>query len=296
MGLPQKLAVVTDLHLEGKDIRTIKCLTDKFDAARKMGATAFLICGDLFTVTGDHWNNLKAGATEDQKKAMEVHSVNLVENSVRQLIKAAGGLPIFVIKGNGDHIAYEHMQKVFPVAFHYVRNTSQISLPPTKIVVLGQGGVPALHTKNEAISQNSPWYLGVLPDAEYDQLIANSARPDGTWAWAHAVWMTHMPALGYLDAFRGEHQGSQAVIDFIRRNSPLIHLCGHMHGGSTTKNGDIKIYTPYAVIDNKTLTINPGSNPSGDEVKMVIVDPDLVFQFRIEGTLEQNADKCVTWF
>jgi len=44
------------------------------------------------------------------------------------------------------------------------------------------------------------------------------------------VSVTHVPPLGVLDVTRdGSHAGSRAVLDFIRRRAPALHVAGHIH-------------------------------------------------------------------
>jgi Icc-related predicted phosphoesterase len=44
-----------------------------------------------------------------------------------------------------------------------------------------------------------------------------------------AAFVVHSPPLGYVDASRGRHLGSQAVLDAIEARQPSVALCGHIH-------------------------------------------------------------------
>jgi Icc-related predicted phosphoesterase len=44
------------------------------------------------------------------------------------------------------------------------------------------------------------------------------------------VLVTHSPPLGHVDASGGEHLGSKVVLDAIRRATPRLAVCGHIHG------------------------------------------------------------------
>jgi Icc-related predicted phosphoesterase len=44
-----------------------------------------------------------------------------------------------------------------------------------------------------------------------------------------AVLVVHSPPKGYVDASRGEHLGSEAVLRSIEATRPTVALCGHIH-------------------------------------------------------------------
>lgn len=67
--------------------------------------------------------------------------------------------------------------------------------------------------------------------------------------------MTHVPPLGVLDVTRdGSHAGSRAVLDFIRRRAPALHVAGHIHEA----RGVAKV--------GMTTVVNPGPLAVGDPV------------------------------
>jgi len=57
------------------------------------------------------------------------------------------------------------------------------------------------------------------------------------------VLVTHSPPLGHVDGSRGEHMGSQVILDAIRRARPRLAVCGHIHGcwGQESHEGDTRI-------------------------------------------------------
>jgi Icc-related predicted phosphoesterase len=61
--------------------------------------------------------------------------------------------------------------------------------------------------------------------------------PDG------AVLVTHSPPYGHVDGAGGRHLGSRAVLDAIRRASPRLVVCGHIHShwAEESWEGDTRI-------------------------------------------------------
>jgi Icc-related predicted phosphoesterase len=50
---------------------------------------------------------------------------------------------------------------------------------------------------------------------------------------ANSVLVSHSPPKGYCDtASNGQHLGSQAVLEAIRRSHPQLVVCGHIHGSA----------------------------------------------------------------
>ena len=72
------------------------------------------------------------------------------------------------------------------------------------------------------------------------------------------VLISHSPPHGHVDEDGGRHLGSHAVLDTIRRASPRLVVCGHIHGcwGQRTTEG-------------RTLVLNAG--PEGQVLEL----PDL---------------------
>ena len=68
----------------------------------------------------------------------------------------------------------------------------------------------------------TPWDWSFdLDEGEAAELL--TGLPDG------AAFVVHSPPLGYVDASRGRHLGSQAVLDAIEAHQPTVALCGHIH-------------------------------------------------------------------
>ncbi|MFC1767986.1 metallophosphoesterase [Candidatus Margulisiibacteriota bacterium] len=286
-----KIAYTTDLHLKPGSPR-VQDLVSKMTTAREKKAKAFFIGGDTFPLADNHWPILKEGIkSEAQRMEMEAYSKELVDSIAPKMISAARGLPIFILKGNADHIGYEHLRKAFPNDFIFMQNSDPISLH--EMFTLGHGGIPAAPGTNEAVfAQNSPWYKGIMSEAEYSPLIINNAKP--SFSWVKTVWMTHMPAFGHVDSYKGYPQGSRVILDLIWRNRPLIHLAGHVHDGAIHETEGEKEYRPHSVINNTTVSVNPGANIKSDEVNMVMINPELAYTFRFDGELEERAGECVS--
>jgi len=74
-----------------------------------------------------------------------------------------------------------------------------------------------------------------LPEEEGAALLESC--PEG------AVLVTHSPPYGHVDEAGGRHLGSRAVLDAIRRATPRLVVCGHIHGHWTqqSREGDTRI-------------------------------------------------------
>jgi Icc-related predicted phosphoesterase len=60
-----------------------------------------------------------------------------------------------------------------------------------------------------------------------------------------AVLVTHSPPKGFCDRQKdGTHDGSDAVLEVIRRTAPRLHLCGHVHAafGQSAQAGHCNIH------------------------------------------------------
>ena len=80
------------------------------------------------------------------------------------------------------------------------------------------GGVPV-----------TPWDWSFdLTEDEAAELLAGC--PEG------AVLAAHSPPYGHVDASRGKHLGSQAVLAAIEARAPAVALCGHIHEAWETES------------------------------------------------------------
>jgi Icc-related predicted phosphoesterase len=80
------------------------------------------------------------------------------------------------------------------------------------------GGVPV-----------TPWDWSFdLTEDEAAELLAGC--PEG------AVLAVHSPPYGHVDASRGKHLGSRAVLDAIEARAPAVALCGHIHEAWETES------------------------------------------------------------
>jgi len=59
-----------------------------------------------------------------------------------------------------------------------------------------------------------------------------------------AILLSHAPPYGYLDKIHsGKHVGSKFLLDAIKKNSPKLVLCGHIHEAKGKTNiGKTEIY------------------------------------------------------
>lgn len=75
---------------------------------------------------------------------------------------------------------------------------------------------------------------------------------------SNTILVTHGPPLGTLDTvFEGTHVGSKALLDFIQRTCPKIHLFGHIHRtfgrSSNSFNGAYPSTRQFMAINVDTL-------------------------------------------
>jgi Icc-related predicted phosphoesterase len=75
---------------------------------------------------------------------------------------------------------------------------------------------------------------------------------------SNTILVTHGPPLGTLDTvFDGTHVGSQALLDFIQRTRPKLHLFGHVHRtfgrSGNSFNGAYPSTRQFMAIDVDTL-------------------------------------------
>ncbi len=68
----------------------------------------------------------------------------------------------------------------------------------------------------------TPWDWSFdLTEAEAEALLEDCPN--------NAVLVVHSPPQGHVDGLQGQHFGSNAVLQTIRRSSPEFVLCGHIH-------------------------------------------------------------------
>ncbi len=68
-------------------------------------------------------------------------------------------------------------------------------------------------------------------DADWNETLEEAeAASQLLRAKTHHVLLTHTPPYGFCDLQKdGAHEGSEAITDAIRRNTPSLCLCGHIH-------------------------------------------------------------------
>ena len=225
--------------------------------------------------------------------------VNL--QNMPEILKAAGGLPIFMIQGNADAFSFFHIQE----------NRSEY--PSVKALeagvhewegfrVFGLGGVEANDAGSINVNKFNPKYGGVFSGEVFSGRIDALCRLTSRWResdWRRTIMMTHQPAEGFVDVFGGKHAGSSLVEKLVRRTYPLLHLAGHVHDAvadvekDEQTGKDVRTYRPdrtREIIDGKTLTVNIGGGFLHDpEVRMWLIDLDALVEKGVSISAGQEA-------
>lgn len=77
-----------------------------------------------------------------------------------------------------------------------------------------------------------------LTEGELQEKLDNFSSKD------RFVFMSHCPSKGFLDVVSGQHVGSEAIAEFVKKTQPLLQFCGHIHeeGGKESMIGKTKVY------------------------------------------------------
>ena len=281
-----KIAYVTDLHITHETKCRATALVTKM-ANVKGRAGAFFFGGDTFTLGEQrHWDALMNGPAGNAVIEMTNYSGGLTKELLPSIIEAAGGLPIFMLQGNADAISFFHIQKKL-AEYSGVKPVAEDVLEFMSFYIIGLGGIEANDPGALKVNESNSWYMGVLSGKDFKNGLDRIDKPTREWTsndWRRTIFMTHLPAYGYVDVFGDKHNGNCLVEQFIRRNHPLLHLTGHVHDAAADIEKDqqtgqvIRTYSPgktRKVIDEKTLTVNPGGGVLHDaEIRMVLIDVD----------------------
>jgi Icc-related predicted phosphoesterase len=65
-----------------------------------------------------------------------------------------------------------------------------------------------------------PWSFDLTED---EAAVKLERCPEG------AILVVHSPPKGHVDKVPGHHLGSRAILDVVRRTSPALVVCGHIH-------------------------------------------------------------------
>ena len=139
-------------------------------------------------------------------------------------ILAASAPPAVLVAGNGESDE-ELAAACSGWANAHVLHGSGCEIGGVAFWGLG-GGVP--------VTPFGSWSFDFSED-EAGELL--SGCPEG------AVLVTHSPPWGHVDATRGRHFGSRAVLETIERARPRLVVCGHIHSCWTEESrvGDTRI-------------------------------------------------------
>lgn len=284
-----RIAYITDLHLSSGTPR-INNLTDKMSSLRRTGISAFFLGGDLLPMGPKHWPILKEGLKGRpgiaQKTQMKNYIKTLGGEVLPKMREAAGDVPMFFCHGNADYLGYEYMRQFFP-AFNLPDTVAPF--PFNGFNIIGTGGVPA--EKEDGVlrpyAENSEWFKGNIKAEVYLELL-NSMR---YFIGSDTILMTHIPAKGHVDIFKGEHQGYEPLATLIEETSPLLHLTGHVHDAPLF-NGGYSFDRAFSVISGKTLSVNPGGgncHNNTEGIRGALIDLTGLKEMRSNGTLTQQT-------
>lgn len=294
-----KIVSVTDLHLGYPQTKArVESFGNKI-AKLPRNIRAVCLSGDTFTLAGAPvWKPM----IERPLSPLEIEerrdiSRKLVDEWALQLFGSIPkGIKVFMIPGNADILAYEYLAESSGGESRLQLADGKVFSGELPVNILGAGAITPDNKDAENILQNNAWYGGVIGPDIFAQKLVDLQDLTGSWRqadWAKAILMTHMPALGHVDSFNGQRQGSPAVLDFIHANKPLLHLAGHMHDGPFT----VDKYDPWSVIANATVSINAGGGPKHDSengVQALLIDAAMIAEGREQGRIKQAAAGAIT--
>lgn len=285
-----RAAYITDMHLSPGSTQ-IRALTNKMSELRSKGISAFFLGGDLLPMAKHHWpileNGLEKGSDGTAQKAeMTAYIKALGDEVLPQIEEAAGGNPMFFCHGNADYLGYEYIKQAFPV-FKLTDASGPLSFNGFNVV--GTGGVPA-EKENSALrpyAENSPWFRGNIKAEEYLELLETMRSSIGL----NTILMTHIPAYGHVDIYKGQHQGYIPLEQLINKKSPLLHLTGHVHDAPLY--GDAYYFSKtFSMIGGGTLSVNPGGgfrHDDGAGIRGALIDLTGLKEMRDKGILTQET-------
>jgi Icc-related predicted phosphoesterase len=289
-----RIAYVTDLHFGGPQTKTrLESLKAKM-AKLPPDTRAVCLTGDIFTLTGSPaWQPMIAGPlllAEITERSD--FSRQLVTEWAPQLADAIPNeLPILMIPGNADRLAYEHMVTLPFQAKERFNYLDGRAMKGMTLNFLGAGTITPDNPNAENILKHNPWYSGIVTLSSFGQVLNRLLAATNSWQnedWAKAILLTHMPACGHVDRFDGKAQGSLAVLNFIHFTRPLLHLAGHVHSGPFGEEG----YRPWSVIDGLTVSLNAGGDFRHDGepgVKALLIDVAALATLREHRKLDGAA-------
>jgi Icc-related predicted phosphoesterase len=267
-----KVACAVDLHFSARFPGRIKSLAAKMQKIRPE-VNAYLFPGDIFTLDAlpQHWDPLiKRPILKGESKILNAYSLLVARENLPQMITAAGGLPIFMARGNADVFAMDDL-----VIQHKMSETLKFSWEAPYVLgsytLAGMGGIEPDNHDAGLIRKHNPWYSGVKDTYAFQMMMHRIEIKVNDWS--STIFMTHQPAKGYLDSFGSVHYGSPVVLAMLKARQPFLHLTGHVHSAYMENNDKV-----FSRIGN-TLSINTGggTNHDGpDGVRLFVIDLDAV--------------------
>ena len=138
--------------------------------------------------------------------AVKRHGLDDVIEILRKIDK-----PIVLVPGNGESDV-ELREACAGWGSAHVLHGEGVMLEGVPFYGIG-AGIP--------VTPFGDWSFDLTED-EADELLV--ACPN------EGVLVSHSPPHGHVDEDGGRHLGSHAVLDTIQRASPLLVVCGHIHG------------------------------------------------------------------
>ena len=257
-----KIAYVTDLHLTQGSSR-IGALTRSLSRLNDLGVRNLVMGGDLIGLPGSMsiggqkvWDILKTRPVSSAEYSqMWDYSRQLADAVIPQIIDATPGIERYMICGNADYVGYRYISGAYATDFNFLENETR-PLSASTYNIFGTIGIPFGFIGDETkIKANNPWYKGI-----YEAPRSLSA----------AIVATHMPALGIMDRFRGENNGSQEVRSLLAKNTPLLHLAGHVHDAPEEQGS---IFAWGNTENHFYVSVNPGGGDLHDQgIRMALID------------------------
>lgn len=160
----------------------------------------------------------------DSLRQMWQSSVLCIERLMSRL-----GVPVYLVPGNHDLADYPIENKTL------VFNCDQRLVGAGNIQLMGVGG-----SNRTSLSWPYEWSDGEAEKAWNELELREASQP--------CILLSHPPPYSCLDSLKGKsYLGSSFVQELIRRTSPAICVCGHIHEGFGVKWLD------------RTLVVNAGS-------------------------------------
>ncbi|MFH1387463.1 MAG: metallophosphoesterase [bacterium] len=292
-----RIAYVTDLHLGAPETRVR--LGSFGNKINKLPAHTAAVCltSDTFTLVGGPiWNPMIARPlTENEVKERGKISWEVVDQWMKPLLASIPkGLPVYIVPGNADFLAYVQLAGLGVASGPFQCLDGKVS-DVNSLYLLGAGAITPNDENASRILQYNPWYGGIISAEAFKLVLGDLLTATNSWQpneWASAVLMTHMPAFGHVDQFKGQSQGSSDVLNFIRTQKPLLHLAGHVHDGPFA-GGE---YLPWSIVNRFTISLNAGGGQQHDSeqgVRLLSIDVDALVEGRRIGRLEQAAEEAI---